>query len=80
MSMIRAKMQVSSITLNGYSETAKLHAVYSGDKNSEDNTYAKATPSATMDIQIDNPNAQGKLKPGMKVYVDFTVAEQPPAI
>lgn len=77
MSMIRAKMQVSSITLNGYSEAVKLHAVYAGDKNSEDNTYAKSTPSATMDIQIDNPGAQGKLKPGMKVYVDFTVAEEP---
>jgi hypothetical protein len=72
-------MQVSTVTLNGYSETVKLHAVYAGDKNSEDNSYAKSTPSAMMEMQIDNPSAQGKLKPGMKVYIDFTVAEEPTA-
>src|SRR6266478_2198190 len=53
---IRAKMQVQSITLNGYSETVKLHAVYGGDKNTEDNSFSKATPSATLEMQIDNPS------------------------
>ena len=72
--IIRAKMQVASVTDNGYSHTVKLHAVYSSTNNPEDNTYAKASPSATLEMQIDNPTAQGLLKPGMKVYVDLTEA------
>lgn len=74
MSLIRAKLQVSEVTDTGYADKVRMHAVYSGDKNSEDNTFAKATPSASLEIQIDNPAARGLMKPGQKFYVDFTPA------
>ena len=70
-------MQVSEITLNGYSERVKLNAVYGGGTNAEDNTFAQATPSGTLELCIDNPKAQGQLKPGMKFYVDLTPAPEP---
>lgn len=70
-------MAVSEVTKTSYgSERVKLNAVYSGDKNSEDNTYAKATPSASVDIQIDNPEVHGAFVPGQKFYVDFTPAAE----
>jgi hypothetical protein len=49
--------------------------VYGGDKNSEDNTFAAATPSASLTMQIDNPAVRGHFKSGQKYYVDFTQAE-----
>lgn len=71
---IRAKMQVQSIEHTTYSENVKLSCVYGGSNNAEDNTYAKATPSGGMNLQIDNPTAKGILKPGDVVYVDVTLA------
>lgn len=76
---IRAKMYVAEVTHNGYSERVKLHAVFGGDKNAEDNTFAKATPSAMCEMQIDNEKAHGVMKPGQKFYVDFTPIEEPAA-
>jgi hypothetical protein len=67
-------MQVQSVEANTYSEIVKLSCVYGGTKNAEDNTYAKATPSGGMHLQIDNPTAKGSLKPGDVVYVDVTIA------
>ena len=73
---IRAKMTVSEITRTSYgTERAKLNAVYSSTNNSEDNNYSKATPSANLEISIDNPAAQGILIPGKSFYVDLTPAD-----
>jgi hypothetical protein len=71
---MRAKLVVNNVVLSDYSDTLELQAVYGGDKNSEDNTFSKATPSASMKIQIDNPELRGQFKPGQKFYVDFTPA------
>lgn len=68
-------MYVSEVILTEYSDKVRLAAVYTGDKNSEDNTYSKATPSASVEMQIDNPSARGQMKPGQRFYVDFTPAE-----
>ncbi len=68
----RAKMKVNQVTDNGYSDTVEFSAVYGGDKNSEDNTYSKATPSANLKMQIDNPELRGKIKPGQIYYLDFS--------
>ena len=38
----------------------------------EDNSYAAATPCATLNITIENPALVGKFKPGDTFYVDFT--------
>ncbi len=78
MSTIRAKMQVQSVLDEQYGETVKLTAVYGGSSNAEDNTYASATPSGSIELRIDNKAARGKLRPGMKFYVDFTEAPDPP--
>ena len=69
---IRAKMYVQSITTTEYSDVVELCAVYGGTTNAEDNTYAKASPSGTLKLQIDNPTARGIFKPGMKYYVDLS--------
>lgn len=69
---IRAKLRVSSVTDDGTSDIVKFHAVHAGDKNSEDNTFAKATPAASLEMQINNPDLRGIIKPGQKFYVDFT--------
>ncbi len=61
--MMRAKMVVNQVTDNGYSDVVKFSAVYGGSTNAEDNSYAKATPSGSLELQIDNPALRGKLKP-----------------
>ena len=68
---IRSKMTVAEVTLNSYSDVVKLTCVYGGATNAEDNTFAKATPSGKMELQIDNPSVRGLIKPGMTYYVDL---------
>lgn len=73
---IRAKMRVTEVTKTEHgSERVRLSAVYTDAKNAEDNTYAKATPSASVEIQVDNEAAHGAFVPGKKYYVDFTPVE-----
>lgn len=81
MSAMRAKMQIESVTkVNGGNEILRMHAVaksgtYPEDGSDEDNTYAKWSPSASLEIQIANPALHGKFSPGEKYYVDFAKAE-----
>jgi len=77
---MRAKLQIASITQHaGGNETLKFHAVsassYPADGSDEDNTYAKYSPSASLEITIANPALHGKFEAGQKFYVDFTPAE-----
>jgi hypothetical protein len=39
----------------------------------EDQRYAKATPSGSLTIQVDNPDV--RFEPGKLYYLDFTPAE-----
>ncbi len=58
-------------------EQLKFHAVCGKPKEGggyEDNDYATATPSASLDITIQNPALLGKFKEGQTFYVDFTPA------
>ncbi len=75
--VIRAKMQVQTITKNLYSEITEFNCVYGGSTNAEDNTFSKATPSGSMKLQIDNPSAQGVIQVGDYVYVDITAIPKP---
>lgn len=74
--MVRGKFQVTSITSNHWnkdSKTIKLAAVY--DNGIEENAkYAKASPSGSIEIQIDNPPASEFFELGKYVYVDFSEA------
>lgn len=79
MPTMRAKLQIESVTQRQHGETLKFHAVgpkgsYTADGSDEDNTYARFSPSASLEITIQNPALLGQFKPGQKFYVDFTEA------
>lgn len=78
--MMRAKMQVQSVeTPYPGAEKLTLSAVssspYGPSGESEDNTYARYTPSGTCELTITNPDLHGKFTQGQKFYLDFTPAE-----
>lgn len=83
---MRAKLQVSFVQESFYgpeksksSETLTMHAVcknkYDEIGLDEDNTFAKMSPSANLQLQIANPALWGQFKVGDRFYVDFTPAE-----
>ena len=88
MQLMRAKLEVRKITSYGSpsdtcspvtSEQIEFAAVcgtdpFGKDGESEDNTYARWTPTATLSMYITNPNLLGKITVGQKFYVDFTEA------
>lgn len=69
---IRAKFQCQSETRHSWSSDAKTYkfaAAY--DPNIlEDESYAKATPTGSVEILVDNPAAQFTV--GAYYYLDFT--------
>jgi hypothetical protein len=82
---MRAKMIIETVQVYRTAaagvtqETIKMRAVakkdgYSSDGSDENNTYARYSPSASLDITIANPALFGKLNPGEFYYVDFTPA------
>lgn len=77
---MRAKMQVHEvITPFDGAERVKMGAVtgtaaFGPQGESEDNTYARYTPSGSIDLTITNPNLIGKFRPGQTFYVDFSEA------
>jgi hypothetical protein len=79
MAVMRAKLQVQAVTKHESCEVLRFHAVaakaYDADGLDEDNTFAKFSPSASLEITVANPALFGKFEPGQKYYVDFTKAE-----
>jgi hypothetical protein len=80
MPVMRAKMTVESVHRFPNSEILKFRAVpksvpYPEDGSDEDNTYAKFSPTAELSITVMNPELIGKINPGERYYVDFTLAE-----
>ena len=83
MAVMRAKMYVASVMKDvsrgeGGSETLTMYPVagtFDKDGNSEDNTFARWSPSGKFEMTITNPNLFGKFKAGEKYYLDFTKAE-----
>lgn len=84
---MRAKMKLESITSNRYtpdqkfgdSEKLTFRAVakstsYPEDGTDEDNTYAKFSPSGSIELTVANPALLGQFNPGETYYVDFTPA------
>jgi hypothetical protein len=72
----RAKFTCQSETRpawNPESRTYKFSAVYDPDI-AEDQRYAKATPTGSLEITVDNPNVVFEL--GKAYYLDFTPVEQ----
>lgn len=62
------------------SDAIKMAAVaaktYPPDGSDEDNTFARFSPSGTLELTIANPALIGVIEPGTKFYIDFTEAEQ----
>ena len=53
-------------------ESTSLYAVYgNSDENKE---WSAATPSASFQLYISNPDAWGKLEQGKEYYVEFIPA------
>ena len=80
MTRMRAKLQIASVTkLNDFCEQLKFHGVatnsYPEDGLDEDNTFAKFSPSVSLEITIANPALIGKFEQGQKFYVDFSPVE-----
>lgn len=77
---MRAKMKVESVQIFEGREVLRMSAVgksggYPADGSDEDNTFAKFTPGATLEMHISNEALHGQFKPGQKFYLDFTEAE-----
>jgi hypothetical protein len=77
---IIAKLSVSSV--GGYKstdgtlgyETSQLWAVYSSDPASENYSFSQATPSASFNITITNPNAFGFFVEGQEYIFSISPA------
>lgn len=84
--VLRAKFRVTSVTRsidadgNASQEVVKLSAVYSSDPESENAKWSKWTPSGSLEMTINNPNAFGTLSNGHEFYIDFTPAETADAV
>lgn len=83
MTSMRAKVRVGGVFPmqdkdgNQTSERLQFFGVakngnYPEDGSDEDNTFAKFTPSASMDFHVANPDLFGKFAIGDTFYVDFT--------
>jgi len=71
-----AKFRVESMTDYGYCKEVKLSAVYAPTGvNVEDRNFTKQTPSGTITMRIDNPEASILFKPEKYYYVRFDECE-----
>lgn len=73
MSKLRAKFTCNTIEEGGL---VKLSAVYGTDDkdNEENNEFSKYTPYGELEMQVDNPNADGFFEEGEEYYLDFQKA------
>lgn len=81
MAAMRAKVKLHHVDrqfLANGQETLHFHAVaasrYSEDGSDENNTYAKFSPSCSIQLTVANPALLGKFKEGEEYYLDFTPA------
>lgn len=83
---VRAKMYVNTVSQQTHqpgpdqepqvTELVKLNAVTSSKPDAVNTQWAKWTPCGSLELQINNPAAQGRLKPGMFFYVDLIPCEK----
>lgn len=75
-----AKFQVAQVTKQSETqEEIKMFPVvnkpFDADGKSDDNDFARWSPSGSLSITIANPNLIGKFKEGQKFYLNFTESE-----
>lgn len=73
---VRAKLQLQSVTQHAWSADAKTlkFGVQYDASIPEDQKFCKATPSGSIEIQVDNPAAVAQFELGKFYYVDFAPA------
>lgn len=80
--MMRAKMQVTKVTkpCEGVERLEMMPVCgkepFALNGESEDNTFARWTPSGSLSLDITNTNLHEKFNPGDKYYLVFTKAEE----
>lgn len=79
---LRLKMVVNSVKKicdsdgNVTQEEVGLNAVYSNKEGEANAQWSKWTPSASLLINISNPQAFDKVRVGQFVFVDLTVTDK----
>lgn len=68
----RAKFQCYEIKTDEGGSNVMLRTVYSTKLGTEDNRFTKMTPSGTIEMRVDNPEAAVQFVPGKQYYVDFS--------
>lgn len=68
MAQVNAKFRCETVIKGVDVETPTLRAVYGDGLNAQ---WAKYTPSGSIQMQIDNPGAQGFFQPGKEYIVMF---------
>jgi hypothetical protein len=58
--------------------SAVSDAPFGAEGESEDNTFARYTPSGSLCLTITNPNLIGQFRNGQKFYLDFTESPDSP--
>ena len=79
--MMRAKFKVMSVeVINATSQKVTMMAVteapFDEEGKSDDNSFARWTPTGTITMMISNPDLMGKIKVGQKFYTDFNEAPE----
>ena len=84
--MMRAKVAVRQVNKPWAGAEEVVFAPVTGNETfgpngeSENNTYARYTPSGEIKLSITNPNLHGQFTPGQEFYVDFTLASTPAGV
>ncbi|HUN00396.1 MAG TPA: hypothetical protein PLI96_07930 [Halothiobacillus sp.] len=72
---IRCKMRVEGVYAQQWGGAKVIFRSEYDQKIAEDVSFAKATPTALFEAQIDNPKAAEQIVIGKTYYFDITAAE-----
>jgi hypothetical protein len=72
---VRGKFEVQKVAKLSYGGSEITLSPHYDTSIEEDRRYAKATPSATITMYVNNPPAEAVLALGKFFYVDFTPIE-----
>ena len=80
MARMRAKMKVASVEPCEDGEQLTFGAVcktepFGEDGVDENNSFARWTPSASLEMTVNNPDLKGQFTVGDEYYLDFTKAD-----
>lgn len=75
MDRLQAKFTCHEVTRSMYGERPSLGAIYGTSEEDPNRAWAKATPSGKLEMQIDNPAAQGFFEPGKHYLITIEEAE-----